>query len=1072
MLLANFTKAQLAVTINNNAQQLAQNIAGTGVTVSNAVLTCSDSGSAIIDGSTSNIGFNSGILLATGIATLAVGPNNVGGAGTWPNLNQFIDNDLSTILPGYDFYDGCVLEFDVVPLGNQISFSYVFGSEEYPEYVCSDFNDVFGFFISGPGIAGNQNIALIPGTSFPVTINNVNSGNVGSSSGCAFGIPCNGCRLNYDNYYVDNGLASVQYDGFTTVLSAQSVVIPCETYRLKLAIADAGDGVLDSGVFLEEGSLNSNIPVVTQATNDAFEGCRNGVVIFGIPNAVNNPTTINYVIAGTATNGLDYNQIPDSLVIPAGQTNAQIDIITIIDTTNDPIETIELYVFTLLCDTLFYDTVIITLREELPVLNAQDTIICLGEQVQLQVGGGITYQWAPPIGLNNPNIANPIFTGTATTGYIVSAIDSNNCRGRGFVSVYVIPPPDIQFTSNYTICLGDTVQLNVSGADNYTWLPNTSLSNISIPNPLSWPNSSIIYSVVGDTLGCADTVEVSINLNSPPIAFAGNDTAVCENTSINLNASGGNTYSWLPSNNLSDANIANPTFNVSTTTTFIVTVGNGCFDDDTVTITALSSLPISAGNDILKCAEDTVQLSATGGSNYIWTPDSNIINLNTANPSIFSTSNTLYFLNGLDSNGCNTSDSVWVSIIEPMPVNAGNDVFKCAEDTVQLSASGGSNYTWMPNSNMINANSANPSVFSISNTLYYLYASDSNGCNTSDSVLISIIDVGSFNAGNDTSICNGLSVLIGGNPTADSTAILAWTAINGDINSLSTLNAQNPFFNSNISDVGVFTYQVSGSEQGCDAGSDLVTIIVNAIPIANFLGLDSIYCLDDPESILLGSPSGGSFTGIGLVGNNFNPAIAGLGAFFEINYALTDENGCSDDTTQITQVTTYNVDAGEDQTIEIFDSIQLSPSNDAINYEWSPNETLSCADCINPFASPTVTTTYTLIAIDENGCVAQDSVTIEVFIDTLLWLPNAFTPDGDGVNDLFLVYGKNFKTIDFKVFNRWGELLFATNNPSQGWDGTYKNKEMNAGVYVFTIQATYINELESGLQRGSFVLVR
>lgn len=994
--LANYSKAQLAVTINNNAQQLAQNIAGTGVTVSNAVLTCSDSGSAIIDGSTSNIGFNSGILLATGIATLAVGPNNVGGAGTWPNLNQFIDNDLSTILPGYDFYDGCVLEFDVVPLGNQISFSYVFGSEEYPEYVCSDFNDVFGFFISGPGIAGNQNIALIPGTSFPVTINNVNSGNVGSSSGCAFGIPCNGCRLNYDNYYVDNGLASVQYDGFTTVLSAQSVVIPCETYRLKLAIADAGDGVLDSGVFLEEGSLNSNIPVVTQATNDVFEGCRNGVVIFGIPNAVNNPTTINYVIAGTATNGLDYNQIPDSLEIPAGQTSAQIDIITIIDTTNDPIETIELYVFTLLCDTLFYDTVIITLREELPVLNAQDTIICLGEQVQLQVGGGITYQWAPPIGLNNPNIANPIFTGTATTGYIVSAIDSNNCRGRGFVSVYVIPPPDILFTPNYTICLGDTAQLNVSGADNYSWLPNTSLSNVSIPNPLSWPNSSIIYSVIGDTLGCADTVQVAVNVNNPPIAFAGNDTIICENATINLNASGGNTYSWQPSNGLSNPNIANPTYIALTTTTFIVTVGNGCFDLDTIVISTIASQPISAGNDVLKCAEDTVQLNAIGGNNYIWTPNNNILNANSASPIIFTRNEEIYFVNALDSNGCNTSDSVLISIIPITPVNAGND----------------------------------------------------------------------------SSICDGLSVLIGGNPSADSSAILNWTAINGDINALTNTTVPNPFFNSNIAGVGIFTYQISGTDQGCDAGIDDVTITVNAIPQANFSGLDSIYCLNDSESILLGSPSGGTFTGIGIDNNNFNPSIAGLGAFFEINYALTDANVCSDDTTQITQVTTYTVDAGEDQTIEIFDSVQLSPSNGAVIYEWLPNETLSCADCINPFASPTVTTTYTLIAIDENGCVAQDNVTVDVFIDTLLWLPNAFTPDGDGNNDLFLVYGKNFKTIEFKVFNRWGELLFATNNPSQGWDGKYKNKEMNPGVYVYTIQASYINDFESRLQRGSFVLVR
>jgi gliding motility-associated-like protein len=148
------------------------------------------------------------------------------------------------------------------------------------------------------------------------------------------------------------------------------------------------------------------------------------------------------------------------------------------------------------------------------------------------------------------------------------------------------------------------------------------------------------------------------------------------------------------------------------------------------------------------------------------------------------------------------------------------------------------------------------------------------------------------------------------------------------------------------------------------------------------------------------------------------------------------------------------------------------PSSDAVIYEWSPAESLSCFNCMNPFASPTVTTTYNLIAIDENGCVSEDNVTVNVFVDTLLWVPNAFSPNGDGSNDIFRVYGKNFKTIEFKVFNRWGELVFFTTDPSQGWDGTYKGKEMVPGVYVYSIKATYINDLQSRREKGSFVLVK
>ena len=194
-------------------------------------------------------GIPDGIILSSGQAGYAVGPDDSNSRGY--NHTLAGDPDLTSLANNFTTYDAAILEFDFVPQSDTLRFNYVFGSEEYPEYVGSPYNDVFGFFLSGPGIAGPysggaENIALIPGTSNAVSINNVNNGY--SFTEPASG-PCNNCA-----YYVDNSSgAEVQYDAFTTVLTAQAVVVPCQTYHIKIAISDAGDGALDSGVFLEEG---------------------------------------------------------------------------------------------------------------------------------------------------------------------------------------------------------------------------------------------------------------------------------------------------------------------------------------------------------------------------------------------------------------------------------------------------------------------------------------------------------------------------------------------------------------------------------------------------------------------------------------------------------------------------------------------------------------------------------------------------------------------------------------------------------------------------------------------------
>lgn len=243
--------AQLAITNNQTAMQLANQIVATsgtlGVTVSNATMICDSSANGLFTGN-SNIGFNNGIVLGTGIVATDIASSNYGINGipsdfASQSTSQSGDSDLDLLVTAAT-YDACVLEFDLQPVGNYVEFEYVFGSEEYPEFNCSSFNDVFAFYISGPGFATPQNIALIPTTTIPVSINSINDGSGGN------------CSTN-TNLYVTNNDTITTMDGFTVPLIATAAVTPLQTYHLKLAIADAGDMILNSYVLLKANSLKS-----------------------------------------------------------------------------------------------------------------------------------------------------------------------------------------------------------------------------------------------------------------------------------------------------------------------------------------------------------------------------------------------------------------------------------------------------------------------------------------------------------------------------------------------------------------------------------------------------------------------------------------------------------------------------------------------------------------------------------------------------------------------------------------------------------------------------------------------
>ncbi len=211
-----------------------------GITVSNIQYTGANGASGTFTGG-APVGINSGILLTSGLAANVVGPNSE--PGTTTNNGLPGDTDLDGLAAGAT-EDASVLAFDFVPAGNRVTFSYVFGSEEYNEFVDSPFNDVFGFFING------VNVATIPGSSTAVAINNVNCGFAGSTvTPPGPGLNCNLFRNN------DPASIDTELDGLTTVLFIDAAVNAGQTNTMKIAIADVGDGRLDSAVFIEGGTL-------------------------------------------------------------------------------------------------------------------------------------------------------------------------------------------------------------------------------------------------------------------------------------------------------------------------------------------------------------------------------------------------------------------------------------------------------------------------------------------------------------------------------------------------------------------------------------------------------------------------------------------------------------------------------------------------------------------------------------------------------------------------------------------------------------------------------------------------
>ncbi len=384
----------------------------------------------------------------------------------------------------------------------------------------------------------------------------------------------------------------------------------------------------------------------------------------------------------------------------------------------------------------------------LAVANAgADVALCNGQASQvLNATGGDTYKWTPVTGLSNPNIFNPVASPSVTTTYTVE-VGVNGCSKTRFDSMVVTVRslPAISTTNDTIICISDTLQLNTTGTGSFSWTPNYMISNTNIPNPLVSPDVPTTYYVrLTDSFGCYQDDSVFIDVVTTVPVFAGSDTTICLTDSIVLNpTSAALYYQWTPSTYLNFDNIKRPTAVPLGNITYTVKGSIGsCVGQDDITIRVVPYPTANAGPDRSICFGFSTQLSASGGSSYVWSPATFLNDRFSANPTVTNpTANIQYIVNVRDTFGCPkpVKDSVWVYVAKPVIADAGpRDTTAVLGEPMYLNATGGDSYLWSQSTWLNNPTIQNPVALPQDDVTYTVTATTAQGCVGTDFINIKL----------------------------------------------------------------------------------------------------------------------------------------------------------------------------------------------------------------------------------------------------------------------------------------------------------------------------------------------
>ena len=697
-------------------------------------------------------------------------------------------------------------------------------------------------------------------------------------------------------------------------------------------------------------------------------------------------------------------------------------------------------------------------------LSASNPAICPGGNATLSVSGSAnTYLWSSSSSLNS-NIGSVVnATPSTSTQYKVIGTASNGCKDSSYTTININPLPVLNVIGSNITCEGQPVSLSVSGANTYIWSPSTGLDTTAGNTVLANPSLTQVYTIVGTDLNSCEglinhTVSVSQN---PNVSISTSEDSVCIGNIAVLTANGALTYSWSPFPSLSNIVTVIPT----TTTTYSVlgTASNGCASTSAITIN-VNPLPILNVIPLIStiCVGDSLVMMANGAQDFIWSP---ALSLNTTiGPNVIATpiTNSFYTITGTDINGCSDIISTIINV-NPKPIitlsPSSADI--CEGASVSISSFGADSYLWSPafglNSTTNSSVIANPNA----TTNYTVLGTDFNNCtNTTNFQLnIGINPIVSIKPENPI-ICEGENISI----IASGASQYIWKPTTTLSTGVGIMVSASP----NVST----TYTLIGMDSiGC-IDSISTTISVNPLPSATInQNSEAIICSGDSAVII-----------VDLSGNpNWNLSYALNGAFHkQINATtnptlilvdiageytipfVTDANGCSDEGNGNLILNVLN------RPLANFDflpqpanmlSPQITFTNNSIfanTWYWDYGDGFSNAVDYSPFHTYFENGTYQVSLVVMND-ICSDTIQHTLTIDPVytLYVPDVFTPNNDGLNDIFYPKGKGIADFEMYIYNSWGELVFYSIDINEGWSGRINSdSKFMLGYFSYVINIT------------------
>jgi gliding motility-associated-like protein len=607
------------------------------------------------------------------------------------------------------------------------------------------------------------------------------------------------------------------------------------------------------------------------------------------------------------------------------------------------------------------DTIIITEPAALTASITSSIVTCFGGNdgtAGSTVSGGTTpytYLWSDGSTLST--------TGSLPAGPVQLTVTDSNACSITVVSAITQNSPLVISVNSDSVCTGQAAILTASGALNYAWAADPTLSSSTGASVTATPLTNTVYMVVGtDTNGCTDTAYSTVTLFSAPVvAVSGNDT-ICPGTATLLTATGAATYAWSPVTGLSAPSAAITSASPSSTIIYTVTgtSAQGCTDTAVYMVTVLPAPIVNVTGDSV-CNGSTATITASGASTYSWTPSSGLSSTSGATVNATVSTATSYTVTGTDANGCLSSATATVMVL-PLPVLSVNSPSVCAGSSVNLDVTGAQTYAWSPATGLASTVGSTVAASPAASTTYTVTGTDVYGCVSSTSSVVTLLQLPQVAVTGDSVACPGDALTL----TATATGTVLWST---------------------------------------GAGSSSVTI---------------------------------------------TPSASGY-------YSATASNSCGSQTGGIFVIVNAppSASAGPDVTVGLGNSIQLNGSG-GTSYSWFPSQWLSCSGCADPVSTPETTTSYIVTVSDVNGCSAFDTVVVTVNGEAQVFVPDIFSPDGDGMNDNFIVRGSGIKSLNLKIYDRWGQVVFSGfDENSVSWDGTYKGSVLNNGVFVYTLDITY-----------------